>query len=172
MEAAEEIARQLRLRDIGGLVVMDFIDLDKEAHRKELERTLRELMKKDRARTRVAGISPFGVIEMTRQRVGPSLARISYDPCPTCGGEGVVKSMESLGLNLIRGLRRVLAQGGDGDQPVEVRVSSAVAGYLLNHKRRELLSIEDEFERKIHVYVDSGLRMDEIHVEHRKATRR
>ncbi len=100
--AAREIARQLRLRDLGGVVVNDFIDMRKERHRRNVERALRDAVKRDRARTKILRTSPFGLIEMTRQRIRPSLKRSVYRDCPGCTGAGVVKTAESMALEVMR----------------------------------------------------------------------
>src|SRR5215469_6291932 len=100
--AAKEIARQLRLRDLGGVIVNDFIDMRKERHRRNVERALREAMKRDRARTKILRTSPFGLIEMTRQRIRPSLKRSVYKDCPACSGTGVVKTAESMAIEVVR----------------------------------------------------------------------
>src|SRR5271154_2790981 len=102
--AAREIARQLRLRDLGGVVVNDFIDMRKERHRRNVERALRDAVKRDRARTKILRTSPFGLIEMTRQRIRPSLKRSVYSDCPGCGGSGVVKTAESMAIEVMRKL--------------------------------------------------------------------
>src|SRR4029079_18022908 len=100
--AANEIARQLRLRDLGGVVVNDFIDMRKEKHRRNVERALRDAVKRDRARTKILRTSPFGLIEMTRQRIRPSLKRSVYKDCPGCTGSGVVKTAESMAIEVVR----------------------------------------------------------------------
>ncbi len=100
--AAREIARQLRLRDLGGVIVNDFIDMRKERHRRGVERALRDAVKRDRARTKILRTSPFGLIEMTRQRIRPSLKRSVYKDCPGCTGSGVVKTAESMAIEVVR----------------------------------------------------------------------
>ena len=100
--AAKEIARQLRLRDLGGVVVNDFIDMRKEKHRRGVEKTLRDAVKRDRARTKILRTSPFGLIEMTRQRIRPSLKRSVFRECPACSGSGLVKTAESMAIEVIR----------------------------------------------------------------------
>src|SRR5690606_30849078 len=92
--AAKEIARQLRLRDLGGVIVNDFIDMRRERHRRSVEKVLRDAMRRDRARTKILRTSPFGLVEMTRQRIRPSLKKSVYVDCPCCGGRGVVKTAE------------------------------------------------------------------------------
>ncbi len=100
--AAKEIARQLRLRDLGGVIVNDFIDMRKEKHRRNVERALRDAVKRDRARTKILRTSPFGLIEMTRQRIRPSLKRSVFKDCPCCSGTGVVKTAESMAIEVVR----------------------------------------------------------------------
>src|SRR5271154_7308046 len=100
--AAREIARQLRLRDLGGVIVNDFIDMRKEKHRRGVERALRDAVRRDRARTKILRTSPFGLIEMTRQRIRPSLKRSVYRDCPSCSGGGVVKTSESMAIEVMR----------------------------------------------------------------------
>ncbi len=102
LQAAREIARQLRLRDLGGVIVNDFIDMRKEKHRRGLERALRDSLKRDRARTKILRTSPFGLIEMTRQRIRPSLKRSVYADCPCCNGRGAVKTAESMSIEVVR----------------------------------------------------------------------
>jgi ribonuclease E len=140
--AAREIARQLRLRDLGGVVVNDFIDMRKERHRRIVERTLRDSVKRDRARTKILRTSPFGLIEMTRQRIRPSLKRSVYKECPGCGGSGLVKSAESMAIEVIRKLIMCAQQANV--KRVTVTVEEEVAAYINNRKRRDLLKMEDD----------------------------
>ncbi len=140
--AAKEIARQLRLRDLGGVVVNDFIDMRKDRHRRTVEHTLRDAVKRDRARTKILRTSPFGLIEMTRQRIRPSLKRSVYKECPGCTGSGVVKSAESMAIEVTRKLLMCAHQ--ERIAKITVTVEEEVATYLNNRKRRELTSLEDE----------------------------
>jgi ribonuclease E len=140
--AAREIARQLRLRDLGGVVVNDFIDMRKERHRRIVERTLRDSVKRDRARTKILRTSPFGLIEMTRQRIRPSLKRSVYKECPGCGGSGLVKSAESMAIEVIRKL--IMCAQQPNVKRVTVTVEEEVAAYINNRKRRDLLALEDD----------------------------
>ena len=140
--AAKEIARQIRLRDLGGVLVNDFIDMRKEKHRRGVERALRDAVKRDRARTKILRTSPFGLIEMTRQRVRPSLKRSTYTDCPCCGGTGVVKSAESMAIEVIRQL--TVASQTDDVVKISITVAAEVAEYLSNKKRRQLIELEDE----------------------------
>ncbi len=140
--AAKEIARQLRLRDLGGVVVNDFIDMRKDRFRRNVERTLKEAVKRDRARTKILRTSPFGLIEMTRQRIRPSLKRSVYKECPSCQGSGLVKTAESMAIEVIRKMIKVAHN--DRVDRILVTVEEEVATYLNNRKRRELSQLEDE----------------------------
>ncbi len=140
--AAKEIARQLRLRDLGGVVVNDFIDMRKDRYRRNVERTLKDSVKRDRARTKILRTSPFGLIEMTRQRIRPSLKRSVYKECPSCQGSGLVKSAESMAIEVIRKMIKVAHN--DRVDRILVTVEEEVATYLNNRKRRELAQLEDE----------------------------
>ncbi len=142
MSAANEIARQLRLRDLGGVIVNDFIDMRKERHRRNVERALRDAMRRDRARTKILRTSPFGLIEMTRQRIRPSLKRSVYSDCPCCTGRGVVKTAESMAIEVVRML--MLASQQPRASRVTVRVNDEVASYLNNRKRKEITRLEDD----------------------------
>ncbi len=142
MLAAREIARQLRLRDLGGVVVNDFIDMRKEKHRRGVERALRDSVKRDRARTKILRTSPFGLIEMTRQRIRPSLKRSIFKECHGCSGTGLVKTAETMAIEVMRKL--MLASQQEGIATVTITVCDEVATYLNNRKRRELAKLEDE----------------------------
>lgn len=139
--AAKEIARQLRLRDLGGVIVNDFIDMHKDSHRRKVEKTLRDAMQRDRARTKILRTSPFGLIEMTRQRMRPSFKKSVYEDCPCCKGRGVVKTAESMSLEVTRLI--VMACGVANVERVTVRVHESVAAYLNNKKRRDLMQLEE-----------------------------
>ena len=148
--AAKEISRQLRLRDLGGVIVNDFIDMRQERHRRGVERALRDAVKRDRARTKILRTSPFGLIEMTRQRIRPSLKRSVYTDCPCCSGAGVVKTPESMALEVIRFL--MLAAQNTDIAHVSVTVIDEVSAYLSNKKRRSLAKLEDEGEMSIQIF--------------------
>jgi ribonuclease E len=150
--AAREIARQLRLRDLGGVVVNDFIDMRKDRHQRTVERTLRDAVRRDRARTKILRTSPFGLIEMTRQRIRPSLKRSVYKECPACAGSGLVKSPESMAIEVVRKL--LLRSHLEQVHKITVTVEEEVANYLNNKKRRELAKIEDD--NKVQILVLSG----------------
>ncbi len=140
LEAGEEIARQLRLRDLGGLIVLDFIDMRDPKHRSEVESNLRTHLKADKARTKVGRISRFGLLEMSRQRLRPSIEFGSYEPCKHCKGKGLTPSPETLGLSVIRKLS--LETLKPDITQLECIVTSDVADYLLNKKRKEILDLE------------------------------
>jgi ribonuclease E len=142
MSASKEIARQLRLRDLGGVIVNDFIDMRRESHRRKVERSLRDAMRRDRARTKILRTSPFGLIEMTRQRIRPSLKRSVYEDCPCCQGRAVVKTAESMSIEVVRVLMMACQQ--PRAKRVTIRVNDKVAAYLNNRKRREVMQIEEE----------------------------
>jgi ribonuclease E len=139
--AAKEIARQLRLRDLGGVVVNDFIDMRKEGHRRKVEKTLRDAMRRDRARTKILRTSPFGLIEMTRQRIRPSFTRSVYEDCPCCRGRSLVKTAESMSIEVTR-LIMMACQMPNASRVV-VKVNENVAAYLNNRKRRDLIELEE-----------------------------
>lgn len=140
LEAAEEIARQLRLRDWGGLIVVDFIDMRDSKHNTEVERRFKEHLKADRARTKTGKISKFGLLEMSRQRIRPSIEFGSVETCRFCLGKGSTPSIEALSLNFLRKLRLETLKGEFSS--VRGIVPSAVADYLLNKKRKELIDLE------------------------------
>jgi ribonuclease E len=155
LAAAREIARQLRLRDLGGVIVNDFIDMRKEKHRRGLERALRDAVKRDRARTKILRTSPFGLIEMTRQRIRPSIKRSVYKDCPCCSGRGVVKTSESMSIEVVRML--MLASQKPEIARVTVRVNDEVASYLNNRKRKEITLLEEEGKMHVQILGSEGL---------------
>ena len=147
LSAADEIARQLRLRDLGGLVICDFIDMREEKHRKAVEKQFRNATKADRARSKILKISQFGVVEMTRQRMRPSLQSSTYLECPTCVGKGFIKNNESISLEIIRLLN--LTASNSKINNVELFVSHQVADYLQNERRAAISKIENDYSKKI-----------------------
>ncbi|MEJ2027797.1 MAG: ribonuclease E/G, partial [Limibacillus sp.] len=140
LEAADEVARQLRLRDLAGLVVVDFIDMDESRHNREVERRFKEAMKADRARIQLGRISPFGLLEMSRQRLRPSLVETSTEICTHCGGTGRVRSIESTALSMLRLLEEEGIKRGAGR--IVLTVPTEVALFVLNNKRDHLAAIE------------------------------
>ncbi|KJY83453.1 ribonuclease [Vibrio galatheae] len=155
LEAAEEIARQLRLRDLGGLVVIDFIDMTPVRHQREVENRLRDSVRMDRARVQIGRISRFGLLEMSRQRLSPSLAEASHHICPRCSGTGVVRDNESLALSVLRLIEEEALK--DNTAQVLAVVPVPIASYLLNEKRRSINHIERIQEVKITVVPNSDM---------------
>ncbi|MCG6910696.1 MAG: Rne/Rng family ribonuclease [Deltaproteobacteria bacterium] len=155
LEAAEEIARQLRLRDMGGLVVIDFIDMRDAKHKLEVERTIKDALKTDKAKTKVGKISKFGLMEMSRQRIRPSIEFGSFLPCRHCSGKGLVPSTETLGIRFLRKLQleslKPAVESVTGTLPAEV------ADYLLNSKRKEILDLELRRQVSIKIIGDSKM---------------
>jgi ribonuclease E len=153
LEAAEEIARQLRLRDLAGLIVIDFIDMDEKRNNRSVERRLKECLRHDRARIQVGHISHFGLLEMSRQRIRSSVLESSTEKCPHCGGTGHVRSVSSVALQLLRSLDEMLLKGATHN--LTVRTRSEIALYLLNHKRAHLRALEERFRIVIMVNADA-----------------
>ncbi len=168
--AAKEIARQIRLRDLGGVVVNDFIDMRKERHRRNVERALRDAVKRDRARTKILRTSPFGLVEMTRQRVRPSLKRSVYSDCPCCSGTGVVKTAESMAIEAVRLL--ILVSQTEQVTQVTMSVAEEVAAHLNNKKRRELTRLEDEGKMTVQILGVEGVTPEYLTIECRDASGR
>jgi len=152
LEAAEEVARQLRLRDLAGLIVIDFIDMDEKRNNRAVERKLSDCLRQDRARIQVGRISHFGLLEMSRQRIRASVLESSTEPCPQCGGSGHVRSVSSVALQLLRGLEEILMKGATHN--LMVRTRTDVALYVLNHKRGHLRDLENSFKVSLAVIAD------------------
>ena len=152
LEAAEEVARQLRLRDLAGLIVIDFIDMDEKRNNRSVERKLSDCLRQDRARIQVGRISHFGLLEMSRQRIRASVLESSTEPCPQCGGSGHVRSVSSVALQLLRGLEEILMKGATHN--LVVRTRTDVALYVLNHKRGHLRDLESSFKVRLAVIAD------------------
>jgi ribonuclease E len=152
LEAAEEVARQLRLRDLAGLIVIDFIDMDEKRNNRSVERKLSDCLRQDRARIQVGRISHFGLLEMSRQRIRASVLESSTEPCPQCGGSGHVRSVSSVALQLLRGLEEILMKGATHN--LVVRTRTDVALYVLNHKRGHLRDLESSFKVTLSVIAD------------------
>ena len=160
LEAAEAISRQVRLRDLGGLIVCDFIDMREAKHRTAVERALRAHLRRDRARVRVARMSRFSLIEMTRQRVRESLKRTTYRPCAHCAGTGYVKSVESLALEALREVQLRLVE--HPNVPVRVVCHPEVADYLRKRKADAVAGLAERFGQPVEVVASKDLRADEI----------
>ncbi len=160
VEAAEEIARQLRLRDLGGLIVCDFIDMRLDRNKRQVERALRDALKKHKERARLLRMSAFGLIEITRQRQGPSLKRNIYFDCPHCRGSGLIKMPESVTLDVMRLVQ--LAAHHDQVHKVTISVSSDVAYRILNTKRATISAIEADTGKTIVIHGDESFTSDQI----------
>ncbi len=155
LEASDEIARQLRLRDLAGLIVIDFIDMDEKRNNRSVERRLKECLKQDRARIQVGRISHFGLLEMSRQRIRTSVLESSTEKCPYCGGSGHVRSVSSLALQVLRALEDQLMKGATHN--LIARTRPDVALYVLNQKRAHLRALEERFAITITVTADETL---------------
>jgi ribonuclease E len=164
LEAAEEVARQMRLRDLGGLVVIDFIDMNSNKHQRDVENRLAQALKHDRARVQLGRISKFGLMEMSRQRLRPSLGESSQLVCPRCDGHGRMRSIESLSLSIIRLAEEHAMKDNTGQVLVQAPVE--IANYLLNEKRRALSEIEKRHDAPIVIVADEAL-----HTPHYEVTR-
>jgi len=160
MEAAIEIARQLRLRDLGGIIVCDFIDMENADNRREVEKTFRDAVKPDRAKYRILKMSGFCLIEMTRQRMRPSLERSVFQVCPKCCGSGLVKSYESIAIQILRLLQIELAK--EEAKEIHIVCPIQVSDYLLNNKRMELAQAESEHEKSITVKADNTMTVEDF----------
>lgn len=163
MEAAEEVARQLRLRDLGGLVVIDFIDMEDRRNNAKVERKLKEALSGDRARIQIGRISSFGLLELSRQRLNPSLTEAQYDVCKHCEGRGVVRNADSTSIMLLRGLEEEGIKGRAAQ--LIVHVSSEVALYMLNYKRKNLDEIERRYGFSVLLRTDDSLGSDKFRIE-------
>jgi ribonuclease E len=167
LEAADEVARQLRLRDLAGLIVIDFIDMESKRHNAMVERRMKEALKNDRARIQVGHISHFGLMEMSRQRLRPSLAETSFIPCPHCGGTGHVRSTENAAIHVLRGIED---EGGKRRAAeIIVHMATPVALYLLNHKRDRLREIELRYTMRVIIAADDSQIAPQYRIERVRA---
>jgi len=155
LEAAEEIGRQLRLRDIGGLIVIDFIDMQNTRNQREVENAMRESLRMDRARVQIGRISRFGLLEMSRQRLRPSLGESSHIPCPRCDGQGTIRDVESLALSILRIIEEEAMK--DMTAKVVVRVPVDAATFLLNEKRQPISEFQHRLDVEILVIPDPSM---------------
>ncbi len=160
-EAAVEIARQARIRDAGGLIVIDFIDMDSPKHQREVEDRLKEALKQDRARVQIGRISRFGLLEMSRQRLRPSLGEASQIVCPRCEGHGHIRGVESLSLSTLRLIEEHAMKDNTGQ--VLVQAPSSVVNFLLNEKRASVVEIE--LRHKVHVMIVADEKLETPHIE-------
>lgn len=166
LEAAEEVARQLRLRDLGGIIVIDFIDMRDPAHRREVERRMKKALKEDRAKLDIFPISRLGLMEISRQRLRASILEEAHEVCPLCRGMGWVRTPQSVAVSVLRKLRERLSTGGVRE--VEVRISPEIAEYLLNNKREDLASMEARYKVKITVRTSRDLPAGEYSLDFSK----
>ena len=165
LEAAEEVVNQLRLRDIGGIIVIDFIDMARARNRDTVLKTLRKSLDEDRTKTFVVEISPLGLVEMTRQNVTDGVREIMTKTCPVCGGEGVVKSEETMAIHAARHLREMVRQAGkDGPEAYLVRLNSRVTAWFTADGARELQALEEDTGRFFHFTGSEGLPLDHFSV--------
>ncbi|MGV6852524.1 MAG: ribonuclease E/G, partial [bacterium] len=168
LEAATEVARQLKLRDIGGLIVIDFIDMMNPKNQRKVEERMKEAVKNDRARIQLGKISRFGLLEMSRQRLRPSLGESSQRVCPRCTGQGTIRTVESLALSILRLIQEEALKDQTGR--VNVRVPTPVANYLLNEKRSVLAKIEQRFNVPAIIVADSTLVTPEYSLDRIRVT--
>jgi ribonuclease E len=159
LEAADEVARQMRLRDLGGLIVIDFIDMENPKHQREVESRLRDALHHDRARVQTGKISRFGLLEMSRQRLQPSLGETSYNPCPRCHGTGHIRGTESSALHILRILQEEAMKENTG--AVHVQLPVDVATFLLNEKRVDIHTMESRL--KVNVVMIPNIHMETPH---------
>jgi len=155
LEAAEEIALQLKLRDLAGLIVIDFIDMEDHRNQVKVERRLKDVMRSDRARIQIGRISPFGLLELSRQRMRPSLIETSSEPCPYCEGSGIRRSKESAALHLLRAIEEEGMQ--HRSRRVTAQIPTPVALYILNNKRSAISRIEEKFKMSVRLESDDSL---------------
>jgi ribonuclease E len=169
LEAATEIARQVRLRDLAGLVVVDFIDMEDYRHRVGVERRMRDAMKSDRARTQVGRISTFGLLEMSRQRLRPSVVEAHFSRCESCAGTGWVRSMTSSARYVLRGLEQELSKGKF--EQLVITLHSKLALEVLNRYRAQLTDIEQRYQTILFFETDDSITPPEYRVERQRSTR-
>ena len=167
MEAAEEAARQLRLRDLAGLVVIDFIDMKKEGNNRAVMERLVDCLKEDKARMEVGKINRFGVLVMTRQRLRPSLQHVTHEACPMCQGTGKVKSIEALVLSVVRRIKAILSR--DAIAEIRIKLMPSIALAVLNQKRKDLTELEDESGARIVIIADPEIPFGEMAAEIERA---
>ena len=164
MEAAIEIARQMILRDMGGLIVIDFIDMRDKKYQRDVEQTLKDAFKNDKARTKVSHISEFGLMEMSRQRIKSSVNKGAFDPCSHCSGTGRLRSMDSVGVSVLRRIYELVAQ--KRVRYVIAMVPPAAARYLLNSRRAELAMVEKQYHLTIEIVAVEGMSGAQVQLEH------
>lgn len=169
IEAAQEVARQLRLRDLAGLVVIDFIDMLDSRNRRTVEKTLKDAMKNDRAKIQLGRISPFGLLEMSRQRLRPSVSETNMTPCPHCIGRGVIRSNESMSIQVIRSIEKEASNGNSGG--LRVLCTQNLAMYMLNSKRDVLREMESRHNISIQILINPELALSDFTIEKQRRDR-
>ncbi|MDP2913552.1 MAG: Rne/Rng family ribonuclease [Candidatus Omnitrophota bacterium] len=167
LEAAEEIPRQLKLRDLGGIIIIDFIDMEYPAHRKTVFKTLEKHLEGDKAKTNILNISSIGLVEMTRQRVRKSIESKSYEKCPYCHGRGIVKSISTVSIELMRKLERALQDMRSRD--VFISLNPEVALYVSNPEKNMVKPLERRFRKSIRIIEDPNLQIEEMKTDEKKA---
>ncbi len=166
MEAAEEVARQMRLRDLGGLVVIDFIDMEERRNNRKVENKLRQALSQDRARIQVGRISSFGLLELSRQRLNPSLTEMQFEPCPECGGLGRVPTLDFAAVKVMRALEEEGIKGNAAE--ISLTVPQKISFYLLNQKRDMMSDIETRYDVKVFVRADDEMAISDYRIETQK----
>lgn len=162
VEAAWEIARQLRLRDVGGIIIIDFIDMARAENRRSLFRTFKEAVRKDRAKTHIFQMSELGLVEMTRQRIRPSLESAVYDTCPYCEGKGIVKSETTMAIQTVREIRRAL--DGKKGRILHVYVHPGVSERLLTQEKKAIQQLEKHTKSRIFLFSEPSLHREDINI--------
>jgi len=162
LEAAQEIARQVRLRDMGGIVIIDFIDMMKADHRRHLWRLFKDVVRKDRAKTNILQMSELGLVEMTRQRIRPSLESAVYDNCPYCEGKGTIKSVITMAIQTIKEMRKALNHSKD--KVLNVYVHPQVAERLLHEEQKSIRDLEQASKSRIIVLADPSLHREDVNI--------
>ncbi|MCM8790438.1 MAG: Rne/Rng family ribonuclease [Candidatus Omnitrophica bacterium] len=165
LEAAEEVARQLKLRDLGGIIIIDFIDMEYAEHRKNVFRALERALENDKAKTKILNISSIGLVEMTRQRVRESIESKSYQKCPYCNGRGIVKSISTVSIELIRKLESILQSSRSRE--VFVSLHPEVAYYISSPEKNMIKPLEKRFRKAIRVIEDPNIHIEDIKIEQR-----
>lgn len=163
LEAAAEVARQLRLRDLGGLVVIDFIDMEERRNNRKVENKLRDALSSDRARIQVGRLSSFGLLELSRQRLNPSLTEAQFETCPHCDGSAVVKTLDYAAISAMRSLEEEGIKGRIAE--LSLNVPNSVAVYILNNKRQMLADIEERYDFRVHIRVDEELKASQFRID-------
>jgi len=162
VEAAEEVARQMRLRDMGGIIVIDFIDMERGDHRRELFRVFKNAVDRDRAKTNILPISELGLVEMTRQRIRPSHESSTFSHCAYCEGKGVVKSVNTMAIETLRELLKAI--GSSKGRIVHVYVNPEVSTRVLEHERKAIQSLERSSQSKIFIFGESSLHVEDVNI--------